>query len=227
MDNPKILYKYASRSRPDKFFSILDNVIFLARHPNYTILATLDLDDDTMTTPEIRDRINSYPQVKAYYGTSKGKIDAINRDMGFAEDWDIGIVLADDMPWHLEGFDLKIIEIFAEHFPDFDGFLHLPDGIVNEKLPTMCIIGRKLYDYFGYFYNPIYWSVACDNEQFDVVRILGKYVYKPLFMFKHMHFIWGLAPVDALYLRNENAEAYAKDLQIYRERKAINFGLPQ
>ena len=224
--SPRILYKYASRSRPEKFFACLDNIISLARHPNYIIQATLDLDDDTMTTPEVRDRINTYPQVKAYYGTSLGKINAINKDMEFAGDWDIGICTADDMVWQVEGFDLEIIKIFEENFPDYDGFVHLPDGTVNEKLPTMCIIGRKLYDYFGWFYNPLYWSVACDNEQFDVVRILGKYVYKPLKLFTHAHPIWNLAPMDALYLRNEAPEAYAKDVQIYRERKDRNFDLP-
>ncbi len=224
MNSPQILYKLPSRERPQK--PCIDNIISLARHDNYEILLTLDLDDKTCTSEEFKKQLSKYEKVFAVWGTSEGKIHAINRDMWLARTWDIGIVMADDMVWQVEGFDLEIIKIFEECFPDLDGLVHIPDGTVNERLNTLCIMGRKLYDYFGWFYNPIYWSVACDNEQFDVVRILGKYVYRALPLVRHMHPIWNLAPMDALYLRNESAEAYAKDVQIYRERKDRNFDLP-
>ena len=225
-DNPRILYKFPTRERKDKLFACLDNITTLARHDNYQILLTLDLNDDTMTPPEIRDRINSYPNVKAYWGTSNSKVHAINKDMEFAGEWDICIVMADDMIWQVPGFDVTIVELFKRHFPDTNGFLHLPDGTVNERLPTMCIIGRKLYDHFGYLYNPIYQSVYCDNEQFDVVRILGVYKYEPIKLFIHAHPIWGFGKMDALYERNEHPTNYAIDGQKYRERQARNFDLP-
>lgn len=221
----RVLYKFPSRSRPDKFFAAIDNIHDLSTHDDFEILATLDIDDRTMTTPEVKERLKQYPKVRAIYGTSSGKVSAINRDMDFSGEWQILICMADDMRWIKKGFDTEIISLFEKYFPDTDGFLHLNDGIVNDRLPTMAIMGRKLYDYFGYIYNPIYRSVFCDNEQFDVVRILGKYHYEPINLFVHEHPAYGMAPNDDLYRKNENPELYAADGNTYRQRKEINFGL--
>lgn len=144
----KLLYKFPSRSRKEKFFAAVDNIINLAKHDDYLILASFDLDDKEMANAEVRERLAVYgDKIKAVYGSSKTKIEAINADMWMVQDWDICVVMAEDMQWLVEGFDLKIIELFKKYFPDTDGFLHLPDGTVNERLPTMCIIGKKLYDF--------------------------------------------------------------------------------
>lgn len=77
---PKILYKFASRNRPEKFFKAVDNIIEMSRSDDYMIMATLDIDDPTMANAVVRDKINSYgSKLKAYYGTSKSKVDAINK----------------------------------------------------------------------------------------------------------------------------------------------------
>ena len=222
----KILYNFASRSRPEKLIRCIENIIQNSTHNNYVILLTLDVDDTTVANKGFYEKLVSYgANIKPVYGFSKNKIEAINRSVWIVSDWDICISTADDMVFTDKGFDSKIIELFNKYFPDTDGFLHLPDGKVNERLPTLCIIGKKLYDYFGYIYNPIYSNVYCDNEQFDVVRILNKYHYEPVHLFKHLHPIWGLSEMDDLYNRNENKENYAIDGEIYRKRKSINFGL--
>lgn len=221
----KILFKYPSRSRPLKFFASLDNIQRLAKHDDYQILCSFDIDDPTMCNDEVKKKMESYPNAKAYWGFSGTKVAAINRDMDFADPWDICIVMADDMIWVYDGFDLKIIELFEKHFPDFDGLLHIPDGVVNERLCTMHIVGRKYYDRFGYLYHPSYGAVFCDNENMDVAKVLGKYVYESVSMFRHLHPIWSLAPMDDLYRKNEDPINYAKDGELYRQRKAINFGL--
>ncbi len=222
----RILYKFPSRSRPDKMFVCLDNIISLARHEDYIILLTLDLNDASVFNNEVINRLEGYgKKVVTIFGLSDNKVNAINKGMEYVNDWDICIVMADDMEFKVEGFDLKIIELFNKYFPDTDGFLHLPDGKVNERLPTMCIIGRKLYDYFGYLYNPIYHSVYCDNEQFDVVKILKKYIYVPVYLFTHNHYRWKLREMDDLDKINDNTEMYRIDGEIYRKRKAINFGI--
>lgn len=221
----RILYKFASRERPYKFFAAIENIIAMSRHDDYEILCTFDIDDPTMTTNAVRDKLATYEKVKPYWGFSGSKIGAINRDMDFAQPWDILICMADDMVWGYEGFDVQIIALFDALFPDLDGLLHLPDGHVNERIPTMHIVGKKYYDRFGYIYFPGYNAVYCDNEAMDVAKILGKHRYVQLSLFSHNHPIWGKAEFDALYMKNEEPIKYAKDGELYRQRKEINFGL--
>ena len=99
MSNYKILFKYASRSRNEKFFDGLDNILNnLNDLNNFCILCSLDADDETMNNQQSIKRITEY--VKKYpanivvkFGKSKNKIDAINRDVNdFKERFDFDIL---------------------------------------------------------------------------------------------------------------------------------------
>lgn len=221
-DNPKLLYKFPSRERPDKFFAAIDNIISLARHDNYSIQATLDLDDDSMITPEIRDRINSYPKLKAYWGTSNGsKITAINRDMSFAPHYDILCVHSDDMVFLSEGFDLRIIEAFK----NWTGLVHFPDQKAGNRLITYPMMHQEYYEFLGYIYHPSFLSVYADNHQQDVARRLNKYKFVNECILEHRHAIWGYGEVDALLKRTEDPINYNIDRLTYQNLIANNLGL--
>lgn len=221
----RILYKYPSRSRPEKFFQGVENIVSLARHNDYEILATFDIDDSTMANEAVKERLNQYPMVRAIYGTSDGKLHACNRDMEFSGSWDIGILFSDDMRFLEEGFDISIIRNMWSFFPDFDGVLHYPDSHARHELITMIISGRKYYDRFGYWYNPDYSSVWADNQFTWESIILNKHAFIPEKIFDHYHPAWGMAQQDALYLRNEHPSVYYKDQITYAKNKEQNFGL--
>jgi hypothetical protein len=218
---PKICYKFPTRERAAKFFTCLDNINTLAKHDDFTILATLDIDDPSAITSEFKTRILNYPKVVPIWGISTGKVNAINRDMAFAGEWDILVLLSDDM-FLLPGFDLEIIKAFED---GFSGLAHFPDGHVNERLCTFTVMDRKYYDLFGYIYNPIYKSVYCDNEQHDVAVLMKRYKYIPVNIVRHLHPIWGHGQMDDLYRRNEERTMYEQDGKIFQERKANNYGL--
>src|SRR5207247_2018888 len=77
-----ILCKFPSRMRVQRFFETLDNMhSMIADKENFHIVCTLDLDDTTMNTEEIKAKIAMYPNTSAMWGYSKTKIDAFNRDM--------------------------------------------------------------------------------------------------------------------------------------------------
>ena len=71
---------------------------------NYTILVSIDEDDESMFE-------FNYPDDNVFIvrGTSKNKIDAINRDMDIFEGWKILINTSDDMHFEIKGFDEIII----------------------------------------------------------------------------------------------------------------------
>jgi len=221
----KILYKYPSRQRPHKLFPSLDRFYSLVRHLDFQLVITLDEDDASMQTATSQESWYAYANRKSApivdLGFSKGKVDAINRGMEKYTDWDILVLLSDDMEL-LPGFDTEILKAFED---GFSGLAHFPDGHANGRLCTFPVMDRKYYDLFGYIYNPIYKSVYCDNEQHQVAVLMKRYKYIPVNIVRHMHPIWGHATFDELYFRNENRLLYHQDGEVFKARKVNNFGL--
>ena len=74
----KILFKYASRSRTQKFFVGLDNILTnLSDLNNFCILISLDIDDYSMNNKETINRlveyVNKYPEKINWFYASYNK----------------------------------------------------------------------------------------------------------------------------------------------------------
>jgi hypothetical protein len=229
----RILFKLATRSRPHKFFKCLDNIMSLVTDKfNYDILVSCDEDDESMA----RDKINgallkrlSEGNIIVARGTSKNKVEAINRDIDWMSHWDILVNTSDDMLFTQKGFDDVIRRDMEENFPDTDGVLHYNDGNQKSNVMTMSIMGRNYYERFGYIYHPAYKSVWCDVEQTEVAYMLNRHQYMgdEKILFRHLHPAWGLAEYDAQYRASENLDVWGEDLNIFLERRRRNFDLNQ
>lgn len=218
----RILIKFASRSRPAKFFAALDNIVTNATHHDYIIVVSADYDDLSMFNPEVRDNADKYKNLYMHYGESKSKVDAINRDLEFYTDWDILINMSDDMEFIRHGFDSIIVAEFKRR-ADTDVFLHYPDQAAGSALCTMSIMGRQYFNRFNYIYHPDYKSLWCDNEAQEVSKILRRYVFVKTRLFNHNHPAWGLAPTDALMIHTESF--HDEDKATFERRKLKNFYL--
>ena len=211
-----ILYKLTSRSRPAKMYkayrSVYDNASL-----DWIMVLSVDADDDSTMRSEELKAIRLDKRVSIHVGTSKNKIDAINRDVP-KHGWDILVNLSDDQVFTRQGFDMAI----AEHC-GVDTFLHLPDGYVNERLATMSIMGKDYYKRFGYIYHPDYASLWCDNEAQDEAIRLGCYKYVNEHIFTHEHPAWTGEKPDAQLEHTQ--KFYRQDERTYRKRKALNFPL--
>lgn len=219
-----ILHNFASRQRPDRFFQTLDNIILHSESTDYFIVAKLDSDDGSMNNGCIKQTLSDkYPNVIVKWGISTSKIHAINRDLndGDLPKWDILVNVSDDMRFKTYGFD----DIIRKHMPaNLDALLHFPDDYAKERVCTCAIVGYRYYQRDMFVYYPGYYSMWCDDEQTDVSKARGCYVYVPDAMeIDHLHYTnLGKAPKDALYRRNDT---YLADKRIYEERKARNFDL--
>lgn len=219
-----ILFNFASRSRPEKFFETLDNIIRNCASDNYFIVAKLDTDDTAMTSEDINNLLSAYlPKVIVKWGTSASKIDAINRSLhdGDLPTWHILVNVSDDMRFKTYGFD----DIIRKHMPEnLDALCHFPDDYAKDRVCTCAIVGYRYYQRDMFVYNPAYYSMFCDDEQTDIAKARGCYVYIPDAMeIEHLHYTnMGKAGKDALYRRNDT---YLADKKIYEERKAMNFNL--
>lgn len=221
----KILIKFPSRSRRNKMFACIDNIISMSKHDDYKIQLTLDYDDRDVVGDDVKERIASYgDKVHAIYGHSSGKIFAVNRDMEFSGEWDILISVSDDFWFDVSGFDLEIIKAAKEN-PDC--LLHFPDGHANNRLITMPIMDRAYFNRTGYIYYPGYQSVYADNEQMEVAKILGRHRFynKRLFTHRHPKNSKQYGPVDELLKKTEDPMNYKIDGALFRERQKHNFYL--
>jgi hypothetical protein len=209
-----ILYKLTSRSRPAKMYkaykSVVDNAVL-----NWVMILSVDSDDAVTLNSDEFKQMQWDKRVSIHVGTSKNKIDAINRDVP-QSGWDILVNLSDDQVFTVKGFD----KVIAEHCGN-DTFLHLPDGYVNERLATMSIMGIDYYKRFGYIYHPDYVSLFCDNEAMDEAIRLGCYKYVNTNVFIHDHPAWTGATPDAQLLHTQSF--YRRDERVYKKRKSLNF----
>lgn len=225
MNKGYILYKLTTRSRPQRFLQTYESIKKHANNLNHLILVSIDDDDLSMHKFFENNPIDD-PNMVVISGTSKNKIDAINRDVEKADDyfdWDILVNISDDMLITSDRFEVVLRESFKD---DLDHFLHLPDGFANERIPTMSIMGRDYYNRFGYIYHPSYVSVWADNEAMDVAKLLGKWQYVNEVLFTHEHPAnVGSHLMDEQYERTESFELHKADNECFENRKKNRFNL--
>jgi hypothetical protein len=218
----KLLIKFPTRNRPNKFIETLERYINFLDDKSTTIIVTCDNDDLTMKEPYVKEVINKYDNVKLFYGDNKSKIEAVNANM---ENIDFNIILlaSDDMIPIVMGYDTIIKEKMLQFYPDTDGVLWFNDGHQGKKLNTLSILGKKYYDRFGYIYNPNYKSVYCDNEFMEIANLLNKQTYFEEVIIEHQHPDWGYGQND--FIHGLNLINGNHDLTLYNKRKLVNFDL--
>ena len=181
----KILYKYPTRDRQLKFTRCLERYYDFMESDNFDFVISMDNDDDVMNNDTVRSYLSEKQNLRYNYSDNKSKIQAINADIPDTE-WDILVLISDDMIPEVRGYDNIIRDNMKQHYPDTDGVLWFFDGW-RRDLNTLCILGRKYYDRFGYIYNPEYKSFWSDAEFTDVGNMLGRQTFIDNIIIRHLH----------------------------------------
>jgi len=221
----KLLIKFPTRGRTEKFFTVLDKYYgMLDDLDNTEFCITIDNDDSTMNNDKVLDRLETYKNLYYFVGYSKTKIEAVNADMEEFEDFDIVLLASDDMIPLKQGYDTIIRNNMKKYYPDTDGILWFFDGN-RRDLNTLCILGKKYYDRFGYIYQPGYKSFYCDNEFTQVGNKLGKQQFIEETIIKHEHpdIPEFRGNMDQLYAMN--SKYYPIDSKFFMLRQKNRFGL--
>ena len=223
----KLLIKFPSRSRPDKFKYALYNYISKCKNKKDTsFLFTFDEDDATMNNTDMQDEIKELCGSMTYfinYGKSENKIDAINRDLNGYWYWHILLLASDDMIPVVKGYDEILREKMINHYIDTDGVLWFNDGYAGDRLNTLVCMGKQYYLRFKYIYNPIYKSFFCDNEFMDTANKLRKQTYFNQVIIQHQHPANTGVPEDTLYKQNQTY--WNDDAKTYYHRKTYKYDL--
>ncbi len=220
----RILIKYPTRQRPEQFLKTLKGYIDKANdNSRIEYLISIDEDDLSMNNHEVIDAALSFSEgITIWKGKGVSKIEACNRNIQKAfKDWDILLLVSDDMECIAQGWDDRLISDMQRNFPTTDGCLWYHDG-AQQSICTLSCIGRNYYDRFGYIYHPSYKSFFCDNEFTDIATNHRKMKLIPRMIIKHQHPSWdGNMKDDALYQRNN--KFWAEDEANYHKRKANGF----
>lgn len=202
--NPTLFINYATRGRPEHFFSTLYNIESTISTPYYTIMVKADNDDPTMNNDDVRTKLKAFKNITLIYGNHKSKVDAINSHLQFAPDFSWMINMSDDMRFVTPGWDKLMLEdIQREWGHSLDFFAHFNDGHVGHKLPTLNVIGRDYFKRTNVVYDRSYGSVSCDAENMFVAMMLGKHKYFDKIYFTHDHPANLNTGSDETYRRND------------------------
>ena len=222
----RILLKCPTRSRPEKLIETLRSYVYLAhKRDEIGVAISCDDDDTSMTRPSIQGDIHKllspFAWHQIFYGSNKSKIEACNANMQeITWEWDIVVLVSDDMIPRIEGWDDIIRSHMKVYFPDTMGILWFNDGFQGDKLNTLCIYGRKMYEYLGHIYQPEYKSLFCDTELTDRCRDdLAPYCkYISYCIIRHEHPGTGFKEkMDPLYAKNQTF--WNEDMHTYIRRK--------
>jgi len=186
---------------------------------DFTFIVSMNQDDATMNNEVMQEFLNKFDNLAYFYGTHSSKIVACNADI-VTDDWDIVILVSDDMIPVVKDFDKIITGLMEDRFPDTNGALHFNDGCCGkDQTITFSILGYALYKHLGYIYHPDYKSFYCDNEFTDVVRALKVHHYDPRVIVEHKWGGWG--DPDQLYRLNHRKGV--GDQATYERRKKEGF----
>lgn len=215
----KILVKFATRGRPQRFFDGMESIYSLCSQPDHIrVLITADLDDPSMNNNEVKERVSKYKNAHIIYGISENKIHATNRDMDIMpqewKDWDIIANFSDDQRFTIFGWDDLIRTDFNQISPDFSHFIAYLDPDTKGALSTLYIAGRGWYDLFGFIYDGQFKSLFCDNLVEDCSKKLGKYHYTGYSIYKHLCPSYGHLPEDAMF-RQQQDIGWGVDQKLY------------
>jgi len=221
----KILVKFPTFNRPTQFFNTLYEYYKKSNNRNHiNFLISIDECDKTMNNTKILEALKTYPNLEVVIGESKSKIDAVNRDVNDTKyKWDILLLASDDMIPMEQGYDDIIRNDMKTHYGDLDGVLWYNDGHQEDRLNTLCILGKKYYERFNYIYYPEYKSVYADNEFMEVSKILNKCKYFDKVIIEHQHPDWGYGKNDVIHSQNVKNVNY--DQNLFNKRKTINFNI--
>lgn len=219
----RIMCKYPTRGRPAHFLQRLREWATLAREPhNLAFLVSYDADDATMNDVIVSQAEAIHPSVVCVKGNSPNKIAACNADIAdYKADWDVVLLISDDMIPCREAWDDLIRKKMGLYFPDTDGALWFWDG-AQRKINTIECVGRKRWEHFGFLYHGSYASFFCDDEQTAVGIRDKKLIFIEESICHHHHPAWlGGMKTDDTYRRNN--KYWQADSANFQRRKLAGF----
>jgi len=231
-----ILVQFPTLGRPKKFLECFR--LYVEKLSGYhQVVFNIICDDADLTMQDdhvraeiakiiwdAQQRLKVKPFYDIFFDAGTTKISAINSHINI-DNYDIVICASDDMIPYVDNWDDRIAKDMQRYYPDTDGCLSYSDGRDIGNLITFSILGKRLYQRFGYIYHPDYVGLYCDNEFTDEVNKLGKVTYLEDTLFGHEHYAeeGNRNSGDLDFAAKKTLRYSGRDGTIYEKRKSLGF----
>lgn len=226
-----ILVQFPTYARPEKFLGCLSKYVNMSsgKHDIHFNI-NCDKQDSTMNNTNSIEAIHSifrdvdHCDFDVYFDENTNKISAINDHID-GKEFDIVICASDDMVPQEDNWDDTIATDMSMYFPNLNGALHYFDGYRKDSLITLSILGKLLYEHFGYIYHPDYKSLYCDDEFTKEVYRLGRAKFIDHLIIKHEHYgEEGNSNSGDFDLSAQKTLRYSgRDHMVFERRKELGF----
>lgn len=213
----KIVFKYPTYQRPELFKKTLNIYYSMLSGKHKTrFVININHDDKSMNSQNMTRYMESKTDLICVHGDYRTKIEACN-DMAFVSDYDVLVLISDDMTPVVYGYDDIIALNMEQYFPDLFGALCFFDGKVA-GLMTLPVLGKPIIEKLGYIYHPSYQSFYCDTELTEMLKVVNKIQFIDNMIIRHDYKLYG---TDAVY--NKNSHQGKKDKITFEMRTKKGF----
>lgn len=197
---------HPSRNRPEQAF---DTFKLWTSKASSEIDYILGLDESDKTVNRYKELFNE-SGIRAFIGNNNSVVDCTNKIAKFAKG-DILIYLSDDFECP-DNWDTLIYEAVKGQIIYL---LKVDDCIqpFDQKVLTIPIMSKTLYDMLGYFWYPEYKSMWCDVDLWHITK--DYHIYRPDLKFNHNHWVKH-GKIDETYKKTEGNWQQGK--QIFERR---------
>ena len=187
-------------------------------------LIAMDTDDPSMCNDvmaDYLDQIDFPPDSKTkltwYWKDHKGKVEAVNSCIS-SHEFDIVVAISDDVEPQEQGYDDVIVTSMLSVFPDLNGIIYFDDGRCHQKVVSIPMIGRPMFNQIGYITHPdfIAWG---DDFTTPNLKATGKLAYFDHVLLKHTWRRYGCDDTynQAAAYRHVDKETYKRLMQEHKE----------
>lgn len=231
-----ILVQFPTLGRPKQFLEVFELYLKNLSGRHMVIFNIIcDKDDLSMQAPSVTKAIEAMvfrqqqecthaPMYDIFFDKGTEKISAINSHIDMTH-FDIVICASDDMIPYEDLWDDIIATDMETYYPELAGCITYKDGRDVGNLITFSIMGKSLYEHFGYIYHPDYKSLYCDNEFTDAVNALNSVTYIDRTLFGHEHYAEdgnrNSGKID--FAARKTLQFSGRDGIIYAKRKELGF----
>lgn len=224
---------HPSRGRARQAFNTMANWLNKCRKPK-EVQYIFSLDSDDNQLPVYRSLIAGIKTqlqepAKILVNPNKNLIQAIQKATQEQLRGQIIIVVSDDFDCP-SGWDELIVSAIDEAAMVYGHnrlALRINDGITkpSDKILTLPILTKELFDSLGYIYHPSYTGMFADNDLYESAEKVGKVRTVSHLLFEHKHWINSKATKDATYERHNNNLSWNLGKQLLEKRRSSNFGI--
>lgn len=213
----RISIVHPSKGRPSMALQTFSKWISKAAEDDIEYI--LSVDDSDIHLPDY-ERMLGVMVTKLVISSNQTMVEATNSGAKHATG-DLIVLVSDDFDCPLNWDVMLKLTASTIETPQF--LIYPDDGYsTGQRLATIPILSKPLYDRLGYIYNPVYRSMWADNDLYETCDKLGVLVPIPI-RFPHNHWTNGKRAQDMTDRQHSADWIFKQGQETFKKRQQEGF----